>query len=26
LTNAGQISFFGARADRQQRQIIGKGF
>jgi len=26
LTDAGQISFFGARADRQQRQIIGKGF
>ena len=26
LTDTGQISFFGARADRQQRQIIGKGF
>ena len=26
LTDTGQISFFGARADRQQRQVIGKGF
>jgi hypothetical protein len=25
LTNTGQISFFGARAERQKRQVVGKG-
>jgi hypothetical protein len=25
LTDTGQISFFGARAERQKRQVIGKG-
>jgi len=25
LTNTGQISLFGARAERQERQVIGKG-